>query len=220
MSSSRTSAITASTKDDFQRILRETCGRELSLQALRRQLGLELSAVVMERIALAGVNYEGSPLVTPGSLWQNYLRLNQAARIEAFPVLTSDFVKEVKATPSESEMRAIYDEGAGNFPSPNSPEPGFRRRYQAELEYVYGSWNKMIEVEKAKISPEALKAEYDRLVAQGGLQVPVDPPKLPESPTGDEKPVTRLSPMKVNLQHQGLNPSRRPSPKRLPRIPL
>ena len=173
---------------DFQRILRETCGRELSLQALRRQLGVELSAVVMERIALAGVNYEGSPLVTPGSLWQNYLQLNQAARIEAYPVLVSEFVKDVKATPTESEIRAIYEEGSGNFPSPNSPEPGFRRRYQAELEYVYGSWNKLIEVEKAKITPEALKAEYDRLVAQGGLQVPIDPPKLPETPTTPSTP--------------------------------
>ncbi len=194
---------------DFQRILKETCGRELSMQALRRQLALELSAVVMERVALAGVNYEGSPLVTPGNLWQNYLRLNQAARVEAYPVLVKEFVKEVKATPTESDLRAIYDAGVGNFPSPNSPEPGFRRRYQAELEYVYGSWNKMIEVEKAKISPEALKAEYDRLVAGGGLQVPVDPPKLPENPATPEanKPAEGSSGTTANKPDEGQPPA-------------
>lgn len=182
------------TKADFQRVLKETCGREMSLQALRRQLGLELSAVVMERIALAGVNYEGSPLVTPGSVWQNYLRLNQSARVEAYPVLTTDFIKDVKGTPTESDMRAIYDEGASKFPSPNSSDPGFRRRYQAELEYVYGSWNKLIEAEKAKISPEALKVEYERMVAQGGLQVPVDPPKLPENPATTTPPAPATAP--------------------------
>ncbi len=201
-------------RETFQRILKETCGRELTMQALRRQLGLELSAVVMERIALAGVNYEGSPLVTPGSLWQNYLRLNQAARVEAFPVLTSEFIKEVKTSPTESEVRAIYEEGAGNFPSPNSPEPGFRRRYQAELEYVFGSWNKLIEVEKAKISPEALKAEYDRLVALGGLQVPIDPPKLPDSPAtpdankpAEGKPAEGDKPMTASKPEEGQPPA-------------
>lgn len=200
---------------DFQRILKETCGRELSIQALRRQLGLELSAVVMERIALAGVNYEGSPLVTPGSLWQNYLRLNQAARVEAYPVLTSEYIKEVKATPTESEIRAIYEEGAGNFPSPNSPEPGFRRRYQAELEYVFGSWNKLIEAEKTKISPEALKAEYDRLVAQGGLQVPVDPPKMPETPAAPDanKPVEGEKPATATKPDEGQPPAPTAEPK-------
>ncbi len=70
------------------------------------------------------MNYEGSPLVTPGSLWQNYLRLNQAARVEAYPVLTSEYVKEVKTSPTESEIRAIYEEGAGNFPSPTRQKPG------------------------------------------------------------------------------------------------
>lgn len=203
------------TSAEFQRILKETCGRELSLQALRRQLGLELSALVMERIALSGVNYEGRPLVTPGSLWQNYLRLNQAARIEAYPVLASEFVKEVKTKPTESDIRAIYDQGAANFPSPNSPEPGFRRRYQAELEYVYGSWNKMIDAEKAKITPEALKAEYDRMVAQGGLQVPVDPPKLPDTPAtpdagkpadGGDKPATAAKPDEGQPPAPGVEP--------------
>ncbi len=41
------------TDTQFPKILKDTCGRDLSMQALRRQLGLELSAVVMERIALA-----------------------------------------------------------------------------------------------------------------------------------------------------------------------
>ena len=55
---------------------------------------------------------------------------------------------------------------------------------------------KLIEVEKTKISPDALKAEYDRLVAQGGLQVPVDPPKLPETPAAGDanKPANDAKP--------------------------
>ncbi|MGN6543446.1 MAG: hypothetical protein ACTHK7_00230, partial [Aureliella sp.] len=152
-------------------------------------LGLELSAVVMERIALAGVNYEGAPLVTPGTLWENYLKLNQSARIEAYPVLAGDFVKQVKDAPSDAEIRQLYDAGAANFPSPNSPQPGFRRRYQANVEYVSGSWNKLLEVEKAKIGEEALRAEYDRLVGLGGLQVPVESPQPgKEAAPGETKP--------------------------------
>lgn len=163
-------------KKRFNELLKEIGGRELSATEIYRQLGLELTGVVMERVALAGVNYEGMPLVTPGALWQNYLKLNQAARIEAFPVLTSDFIKEVKETPNESQIRTLYDVGSQTFPSPNSPEPGFRRRYQANLEYVTGSWNKFISIEKAKITEEAIKSEYDRLVALKGLQVPVESP--------------------------------------------
>lgn len=164
----------------FEELLKETAGRDLPVSELYRQLELELSAVVMERVALAGVNYEGMPLVTPGNLWQNYLRLNQSARVEAYPVLTRDFIKQVKESPSDAEIRALYEAGADNFPSPNSPEPGFRRRYQANIEYVSGSWNQMLEIEKAKISDEALKAEYDRQVALGGLKVPVDAAPSPE----------------------------------------
>ncbi len=170
----------------FEEILRETGGRELSFPELHRQLALELSAVVMERVALAGVNYEGRPLVTPGSLWQNYLQLNRFANVEAYPVLVKDFIKEVKQTPSEVEIRTIYEAGAMNFPSPNSPEPGFRRRYQANLEYVSGSMNKLIDQEKKNFTEEQLKAEYDRLVGLGGLKVP-DEPKAEETKPADAK---------------------------------
>ncbi|MGN6546923.1 MAG: hypothetical protein ACTHK7_17850, partial [Aureliella sp.] len=165
------------TSAQFDKIFRDNAGREFTKSELYRQLGLELSAVVMERIALAGVNYEGAPLVTPGTLWENYLKLNQSARIEAYPVLAGDFIKQVKDAPSDAEIRQLYDAGAANFPSPNSPQPGFRRRYQANVEFVSGSWNKLLEVEKAKISEEALRAEYDRLVGLGGLQVPVETPQ-------------------------------------------
>ncbi len=166
----------------FEEILRETVGRELSIQALYKQMELELTASIMEGLVLAGVNFEGNPLVTPGNLWQNYLRFNQAARVEAYPILTRDFVSQVKETPSEADIRALYETGASNFPSPNSPLPGFRRRYQADLEYVSGSFNKMVEEEVKKIPEDAIKAEYERMVALGGLKVPVTPEK-PAEPT-------------------------------------
>ncbi len=197
------------TSQRFQQILTETNGRDLTQQGLYRQLALELSAVVMERIALAGVNYEGNPLVTPGGLWQNYLRLNQAARIEAFPILTSEYVDDVKQTPTDSEVRTLYEAGASVFPSAENPEPGFRRHYQADIEYVYGGYNKLIEAEKAKLTPEVLKAEYDRLVSLGGLQVPVDAPK-PDSPavTKPEEgqppaPATEAPPATQAPRHRG-----------------
>ncbi len=58
----------------------------------------------------------------------------------------------------------------------------------------------MIEVEKAKIKPEELKAAYDRMVAQGGMQVPVDPPKLPDTPATPDAAINRpqTNPTKAN----------------------
>ena len=57
--------------------------------------------------------------------------------------------------------------------TPNSPEPGFLRLYQANTEYVEANLQDWIEREKEKLTEEQLREEYDRRIALGQLKVPV-----------------------------------------------
>ncbi|MFO1066143.1 MAG: hypothetical protein U0892_19965 [Pirellulales bacterium] len=163
-------------------LLDETAGKLLSKSDLYQQLGLALTVVVMQESATAGVGAEDRPLVTPGGAWQNFVSISKSATVEAYPMNVGKFLSEVKGTPSDAELKTIYEAGKDIFPSPNDSRPGFRRRYHAKLEYVAASWDKIAKEHDAKITEEQIKAEYDRRVALGGLKVPVDPPKPPVPP--------------------------------------
>jgi hypothetical protein len=171
-------------------ILRDVAGRELSPSDLYNQISIMLAHVVMQSNATSGVSWQGSPLVTPGMAWQNFLRTSRVAQVEAYPLKAEAFLSEVQGKPSEAELRAIYDAGQLRFASPNSPEPGFRRRYQANLEYVSGSISKIAEELKGSITEEQIQAEYERLVALGRLQVPVEPTAPPAEPATSDAPAT------------------------------
>ncbi len=169
-------------REEFRKIYDEATDKQLSQFELYKQLKLEMAAVVMERLALAGVNSGGSPTLTPGKMWQNYLRLNQSARVEAFPVNTADFKNQVTGEPTNAEIEQLYSAGSQNEPVPGSSAPAFRRPYKASIEYVFASWNKLVEQEKGKISEEKLREEYDKQVKLNQLQVPVDTPQAPAVP--------------------------------------
>ncbi len=182
-------------RDDFKALFEETTDKQLSQFDLYQQLKIEMAAVVMERLALAGVNNGGLPLLTPGKMWQNYLRLNQSARIEAFPVATEDYKKQVTGEPTSAELEQLYSQGSQIEPAPGISAPAFRRRYKANVEFVSGSWNKLVDQEKGKISEEKLRAEYDRQIKLNQLQVPVETsaPSGPLSPASPTTPPTDSS---------------------------
>ena len=142
---------------------------------------------------------------TPGDLWSDFLKLNQTAKVEAYPVLVNDFTKEVTGEPSEAEILAIYEQGKNQVASPVYPEPGFMREYKANFEYVEGNFSERVEAEKSKITEEQIKTEYDRLVSLGQLKFDPELEKLkaPKAPATDtpateapatEKPATETKP--------------------------
>ncbi len=159
-------------------ILEETTDKQLTVFDLREHIKLEMAANVAKQMALRGWTREFKPdaisLVqktqTPADMWNDYLKLKQTARVEAFPVLVSDYVKSVSGQPTEAEITAIYEKGKARLADPSSPEPGFLRPYKANFEFVQGAFAEWTNREKAKLTEEQLRAEYDRMVALGQLK--------------------------------------------------
>lgn len=149
-------------------ILDETTGGNLSWFEARELLKEELTAMVVGQVARSGLYSQ-----PPGKTFRDFMKLNQTAKVEAFPVLVDDYLSQVTSTPTDAEIQAIYDAGAARAANPNSSEPGFGRRYQANVEYVQANLKQWTDREKAKLTEEQLREEYDKRVELGQLQAPV-----------------------------------------------
>lgn len=178
--------------EEVAEILRETSGGTMSYFEVREMLKGELCATVLQRTAWAGIFAENraqfDPLVTPGKAFNDFLKINQAAKVEAFPVFVDDYLGQVESTPSEAEVQQIYDSGSLLASNPDSPDPGFLRRYHTNVEYVEANLQEWIDREKAKLTEEQLREEYDRRVELGQLQVPVTSAAEPTQESEGEQP--------------------------------
>jgi hypothetical protein len=176
----------------MREILDETSDKQLTVFDLRELIKLEMAANVAKQMALRGWTREFKPdaisLVqmtqTPGDMWNDFLKLKQTARVEAYPILVSDFVKSVSGEPTEAEILEIYEAGKNRLAEPFLPDPGFMRPYRANFEFIEGGFNEWVDREKAKLSEEQLRAEYDRMVSLGQLKTsgPITPPVDPQAP--------------------------------------
>lgn len=175
--------------DEVSSILRDASNGNLTYFEVREMLKDELSSMVVQQMAMAGLFSDSqsqlSPIVSPGKTFEDYKKLNQSAKVEAFPVFADDYLDQVTETPSSDEIDAIYMIGSQTAPNPNSPEPGFMRRYAANVEYVEANLQEWIDREKEKLTDEEIRKEYDRRVELGQLKVPVETEE-PESGDTDE----------------------------------
>ncbi len=181
-------------------LLRESTDSQVTEFDLREMIKLELGAIVARQMALRGWSNDFKPddyqrvrlTQTPGDMWSDFLKLNQSAKVEAYPVLVSDFTKSVTGEPTEAEILAIYEQGKNRVPSPVYPEPGFMRDYKANFEYVEGNFSEWINREKAKVTEEQLKAEYDKLLSLGQLKYDplLDKPKKPADTGASKTPAS------------------------------
>ncbi|MEM7557526.1 MAG: hypothetical protein AAF394_00250 [Planctomycetota bacterium] len=180
------------TRDQVDGILREASNGQMSYFELREVLKTNLSMMVVDRLATSGLVQDGQPLASPGTLYNNFLKVNQAASIQAFPVFANDYLDQVEGSPTEGEIEALFSVGRFAPPNPRSPDPAFARTYRAKIEYVEIDNSKLVEAEKAKLTEEELKAEYDRRVSLGQLRVPVVQDVTPGT-TPDERPPSPLT---------------------------
>ncbi|MFN8765619.1 MAG: hypothetical protein ACK5ZC_14180, partial [Pirellulaceae bacterium] len=177
------------TTQRFAEMMREQ--DKLSRFDLYQFLKTEFAANVIEKAAMAGLTDGSMPVLTPGKNWQMFLRFRQRARIEAFPVLVDDFLPQVTGTPSDAELQALFAEGKERPADRFRPEPGFLRRYAADLEFVSGSLEKFVASEQAKLTEEQILKAYEERVKEGRFQVPV--PATTEPPAA-ATPATQPEP--------------------------
>ncbi len=157
---------------ELKKYMEDVSGGTLSRFRLYQVLKGELGAATMETMALVGLNASGNPILSPGQAWQYFERVSRQVRIEAFPVLVSDFIDKVKEEPSESEVEALFEKYKNQFSSPTSAEPGFRKRYATNMEIIELSMDPFVEKEVAKLSEDQIRAEYQRRVEQGQYRRP------------------------------------------------
>ncbi|MBX3422420.1 MAG: hypothetical protein KF752_12780 [Pirellulaceae bacterium] len=173
------------TDAEFNEILKSSTNG-LTIFNIRELLKQELAFVVAQSVAVEGVN-----AMPPGKTWMDFLKLTQTVKVEAYPVEVNSFMDKVTGQPSESEIQALYDQGHQRPFDPNSFQPGFLRPEQANIEYIEFRFKDFVDREKAKLTEEEIRAEYDRMVSLGQLRVPENqPPKDPSDeqaaqPTAD-----------------------------------
>ncbi|MDZ4847784.1 MAG: hypothetical protein SGI77_00685 [Pirellulaceae bacterium] len=175
----------------FAEIIRENGGESLNKFDMYNYLRDEIAKQIMVQLGYSALAFTNQSIVTPSKNWLNFQKFQQRAKIEAYPVFVDQYLAKVTAKPSEQELRTLYNEGKDRIVPPNSPEPGFRRPYRANLEFVLADLAVFLKEEEAKISDDLLKETYDKRVAEGGFKVPVEEfkPTEPDKPTTD-KPTT------------------------------
>ncbi len=169
------------TDEELAKTLRETTSGNLSVFDLRDIIKKEMSLAVFGQVLQAG--FLSQP---PGKTFRDFKKLNETATVEAYPVLVADYMDKVTGEPTEAEIQAIYSEGSMRGPDPSSPTPGFIRPYTADFEYVLADLAAWTDREKAKLTEEELRAEYDRRVELGQMQVVDEPEAEATSEIGSE----------------------------------
>ncbi|MEM9586039.1 MAG: hypothetical protein AAGA03_02055 [Planctomycetota bacterium] len=136
------------------------------------QLRSHLLADAYQRGALSGLVDGRMPIQTPSELWESFKKLNQSARVSAYGVLVSEYVDQTDADPGLAKIQEVYEDGKERFPSDQSPDPGFRRPYVAEFEYVAANLNSFTERVAVGFSEEELREEYERRLSGGDFVLP------------------------------------------------
>lgn len=155
---------------EVQKLLSDVSQGQMGRSQLYEHLKTHLQADLLNRVARTGLEVGQTQLATPGQLWHEFQKLNQTATIAAYPVLVDQFLDQVDA-PSDAEIEELYEQHKDDFPSPDSPEPGFRRRFAANVEYVAARMSDFIERQADEIDEETLRAEYQRRVEEGRYEV-------------------------------------------------
>ncbi len=180
--------------ETYKKLFRETTQGNLSHFELVVYLQDELAARLYRDMLEGGLSLQQRLLTTPGQSWQYFQKFNRRAKIEAYPVLVSEFVEEAKTKykPTEQELRTLYESGKDRVPLSTSPLPGFSRRHSANIEFVSTNLDDHLKAAVAALSEEEILREYEKRVAAGRYRVPV----TSEAPTGSpvESPQTGEAP--------------------------
>lgn len=165
--------------DEIVAMLMQSTRNQMGQYHLYDQLRHHLLADLYQRGGLAGLVDGQMPVLTPAEQWQNFLKLNRQATINAYGVLVADYLDQTNENPTQAEIQEVYEAGKDRLPNDQSPEPAFRRPTVASFEYVSASLPTFIDREVENLSEEQLRAEYQRRREGGEFQLPEDQPAQP-----------------------------------------
>lgn len=159
---------------DLERINMEVNGEHMDLVDIRRHLKMELAAQ-QYRFLLD----RGFPITpTPTEAAELYSRLEKTIECTVMPVKVEDFISKVEGSPSNSELKKIFEKGQYLLEDSHPTKPGFKRAKRAKIQYVFAEFDDFLKAEMDKISDKQVQEEYDRLVeAKDSLVMEFVPPE-------------------------------------------
>ncbi len=170
--------------EQIKTALKVATNGQMNLFDFNRLMREELAKNEVLRLAGTGLRFEdrresrtlGRPaLTTPSKNWQDFLKFNRAAKIQAFPVFVNDFESQVKNKPTEKEIQEIYKIGKDITRSRRTiaTQPAFRRPKTSNFEFLSIDVERIITEQMALVPEETLRAEYERRVKEKQFRVPV-----------------------------------------------
>lgn len=160
-------------RNQFGVMLRDATQGRFGQAQLFEQLRTELLAQHMRMMAGSGVF-----AMSPGLAWDAFNRLNRRVKTELLPLPIEDFKSRVTAQPTEEEISALYEEGKSRYPSPDLPDPGFKRRRQIAFQYLKADFENYLQQEMAAATKEQVEEYYEKNKVDF---------KVTESPPAEEK---------------------------------
>ena len=164
-------------RSEFGALLKEATQNMFDRSQLFDQLRIELSAQHMRMMAGSGVF-----AMSPALAWDAFNRLNRRVKAELLPVAVADFESKVTTQPTEDQIQTLYDEGKDRYPSPDSPEAGFKRRRKIAFQYLKADFDKFLQAEMATVTKEQIQEYYEK--NKNDFKVTEAPP----AGTGEAKP--------------------------------
>ena len=172
---------------DWEDILQEILvgGRQIQLTQhhVKEHLRLELAAQAMIQLQQRGL-----VATSPITAWEYFNRLHQRRRLELLPLKVDDYNSQVKAEPTDAEIKALYEKHKGDYPYPSLPEPGFKQRKRVAFHYLKSDFNDFVTAAMPSITDEQIQKEYDQSISRGEFKV------LDLPPAEDDKNLDRKEP--------------------------
>ena len=159
--------------------LMKSTGNKMGRPHLYQQLRKHLLADVYLRRGNVSLMSNKGVVMTPDEQWRNFLKLNQSATVTSYAVLVNDYLDQTNKSPSDSQVREVFEQGKEIAPHDQSATPAFHREYSARFEYLVGDYQDFLDIEIAKLTEDEIKAEYERRIKGGDFQLPEMPAEEP-----------------------------------------
>ena len=147
-------------KTDWKNI-NKLANLRMPMKSIKEHLRLELKAMQMQRYTSVGI-----PLnPVPTEAVELYSQANDRIECEVVPVSVEDYVSKVTETPSESELKALFEEGKYDYEDGRMQTPGFKVPRKVNVQYFVADMKTFLQNEKSKLTDAEVAAEYEKLVA-------------------------------------------------------
>jgi len=172
-------------RSQFASNLQDATGGRVTREQLFEQLRTELLAQNMRMMAASGLL-----AMPPGYAWDYFNRLKRQIKAEVLPIEVAEYKDKVTGTPTNAEVEELYDEAKDRYPSPNSPEPGFKRRRKIAFQYLKAEFQRFLDKEMATVTEEQVKKYYEE--NKDDFKMPELPPAEGED-SGEEAAAAKPS---------------------------